>query len=224
MDWLAVIMNIVNRVPIERVLFRPPDHTKAMEDFARSLPHTESPKEAPPEQKTTVTTKTPEKVAQAVSTSVLERPGPTTEETVAHHNRQLAKQLNAMARHYTERMIIAGKPCDCGSSKHLLDIEQLSEETIPMVTDPTIYYEMMKWVKEVEPKSTDEAAKSGKYDDEYPILSGQARDLRKRLLGSLSLLSMVEPEEPLTLDQAKKIAAEEAQKEIEKRWHSPEKK
>ncbi|GAI46860.1 unnamed protein product, partial [marine sediment metagenome] len=67
MDWLAVIMNIVNRVPIERVLFRPPDHTKALEDFAKSLPHTESPKEAPLEQKTTVTTKTPEKVAQAVS-------------------------------------------------------------------------------------------------------------------------------------------------------------
>jgi len=87
MDWLAVIMNIVNRVPIERVLFRPPDHTKALEDFARSLPHSESPKEAPPEQKTTVTTKTPEKVAQSGSTGIVIREAlsePKTTPTTTH--------------------------------------------------------------------------------------------------------------------------------------------
>ena len=54
MDWLAVIMNIMNRVPIERVLFRPPDHTKALEKFAANLPRTESQKTAPSEQKTTI--------------------------------------------------------------------------------------------------------------------------------------------------------------------------
>lgn len=224
MDWLAVIMNIINRVPIERVLFRPPDHTKALEDFAKTLPPTESPKEAPPEQKTTVTTKTPEKVAQAVSTSVLERPGLSTEETVAYQNREIGKQLFALERHYAQRMRIAGVPCDCGSTKHLLGVEQLSEETIPMVADPSAYEEIISWVRENEPKSTDEAAKSGKYDQDYPVLSGQARDFRKRIMGTLSLSAMVEPKEPVTLEEAKKLVAQEAVKEVERRWPSQEKK
>jgi len=224
MDWLAFVSNIINHVPIERVLFPHPDHTKAVEDFARSLPHTEIKKEASPEQKTTTTTKTPERAAQAVSTSILERPGLTTEETVAYQNREIGKQLLAMESHYAQRMRIAGVPCDCGSSKHLLFLEELSLEVIPMVGDPSTYEEIIKWVKENEPKSTDEAAKSGKYDDEYPVLSGQARDFRKRVMGTLSPRAMIEPKGQITLEQAKKLAAEEAANEVEKRWQSQEKK
>ncbi len=218
MDLLAVIMNIVNRVPIERLLFRPPDHTKAIEDFARSLPPTESPKEAPPEQKTTVTTKTPEKVAQAVSTSVLERPGLSTEETVAYQNREIGKQLLAMESHYAQRMRIAGTPCDCGATKHLLYMEQLCLETIPMVSAPSTYEEIISWIREAEPKSTEAAVRSGKYDQDYPVLSGQAREFRKRVMGTLSPAAMIESKAPITLEEAKKLAAEEAAREIEKRW------
>lgn len=218
MDWLAFITNIINRVPIERVLFRPPDHTKALEEFARTLPPTESPKEAPPEQKTTVTTKTPEKVAQAVSTSVLEQPRLSTEETVAYQNREIGKQLLAMESHYAQRMRIAGTPCDCGATKHLLYLEQLCLETIPMVGDPSTYEEMINWVRENEPKSTDEAARSGKYDQDYPVLSGQAREFRKRVIGTLSPRAMIEPKGQITLEEAKKLAAEEAAKRVEETW------
>ena len=224
MDWLAFITNIINRVPIERVLFRPPDHTKALEDFARSLPHTESQKEGSPEPRAAVTTKPPEKVAQAVSTSVLERPRLSTEETVAYQNREIGKQLLAMESHYAQRMRIAGTPCDCGATKHLLYLEQLCLETIPMVSDPSTYEEITSWVKEAEPKSTEAAAKSGKYDQDYPVLSGQAREFRKRVMGTLSPRAMIEPKGQITLEEAKKLAADEAVKEVEKRWQSPEKK
>ena len=54
-----------------------------------------------------------------------------------------------------------------------------------MVDNPDVYYRLLAWVKEVAPKSTDKAAKSGQHDDEYPIFSRQARDFRKELLGSL---------------------------------------
>jgi len=218
MDWLALITTVINRVPIERVLFRPPDHTKALEEFAKTLPPTESPKEAPPEQKTTVTTKTPEKVAQAVSTSVLEPSGLSTEETVAYQNREIGKQLLAMESHYAQRMRIAGTPCDCGATKHLLYLEQLCLETIPMVGDPSTYEEMINWVRENEPKSTDEAARSGKYDQDYPVLSGQAREFRKRVIGTLSPRAMIEPKGQITLEEAKRLAAEEAAKRIEQTW------
>ena len=224
MDWVSFITSIINRLPIERVLFRPPDHNKALEEFARTLPHAESQKESPPEQKTMVMVKPPEKVAQAVSTSVLERPGLSTEETIAYQNREIGKQLLAMESHYAQRMRIAGTPCDCGATKHLLYLEQLCVETIPMVGDPSTYEGIISWVRENEPKSTEEAAKSGRHDGEYPVLSGQARDFRKRVMGTLSPTAMIEPKGSLTLEEAKKLAAQEAEKEVERRWPSPEKK
>ena len=133
-----------------------------------------------------------------------------TKDTIAYQNREIGKQLYAMERHYANRMRIRGIPCDCGASKHLLGLEQLSEETIPMVNNPTTYEEIIKWVRENEPKSTDEAAKSGKYDDEYPALSRQARDFRKKIVGSRSLAAMTEEGEGLTPEEARKTIIEQA--------------
>lgn len=56
MDWLAFITNIVNRVPFERILVPPPDHTKALEDFRDSMRRTESQNKAPAATETTVDT------------------------------------------------------------------------------------------------------------------------------------------------------------------------
>lgn len=224
MDWMAFITNIINRVPIERVLFHPPDNTKALEEFARTLPHAETQKGGSPEQKTMVTPKTPDKVSESVSTGVLEPPGLSTEETVAYQNREIGKQLLAMESHYAQRMRIAGTPCDCGATKHLLYLEQLCVETIPMVDNPSTYEGIISWVRENEPKSTEEAAKSGRHDGEYPVLSGQAREFRKSVMGTLLPTAMIEPKGQFTLEAAKKLAAEEAAKEVEKRWQSQEKK
>ena len=134
---------------------------------------------------------------------ILTKPSSTlsTEDTVAYHKRKIGKQLLALESHYAERMRIMGVPCDCGSTKHLLFIEQLSEETIPMVDNASIYEELINWVRENEPKSTHAAAKSGKYDDEYLALSGQARGFRKRLLGSTARSALIESEEQVTLEK-----------------------
>ncbi len=53
MDWLSIIANLANRVPIERVLFPPRDHTKALEEFAATMRAPVAPQKAPPEPKTT---------------------------------------------------------------------------------------------------------------------------------------------------------------------------
>lgn len=148
----------------------------------------------------------------------------TNEETVAYQKREIGKQLLAMESHYAQRMRIAGVPCDCGATKHLLYLEGLCQETIPMVNDPSPYEEILQWVKEVEPKSTEDAATSGKFDEEYPGMSGEARDFRKKVMGTLSPAAMIESGQQLTLEEAKKLASEEAEREVEKRWGSQEKK
>ena len=140
------------------------------------------------------------------------------EETVAYQKRELGKQLFAMELHYAQKMRINGIPCDCGSSKHLLGIETFSEETIPMVNNPQVYYDVLEWLKEVSPKSTDAAAKSGKFDEEYLRMSGEARDFRKKIMGTLSPAAMIEPGQHISLDEAKKLAAEEAARRVEERW------
>ena len=56
MGWLQLFGNLINRVPIERVLFPPRDNTKALEEFAATLAAPVAPKEAPAEQKATPTT------------------------------------------------------------------------------------------------------------------------------------------------------------------------
>ena len=223
-DWLAFLTNFINKVPIERVLFPPRDNAKALEEFVRTQTPPESQNKAPSAPKITTSMKTPERGVQRTSTAVLERPGLTTEQTIAYQNREIGKQLLAMESHYAQKMRIAGVPCDCGATKHLLYLEELCQETVPMAGEPSIYEEIISWVRDAEPKSTEEVAKSGRLDDEYPVLSGQARDFRKRLLGNLSPAAMIETREPVSLEEAKSIAAEEAAKEVEKRWQSPEKK
>ena len=90
-----------------------------------------------------------------------------------------------MERHYAQKMSINGIPCDCDGPKHLLDLEAMAEESISIAPDTSIYYRILDWVREVGPKSTEEAPKSCNSDDQYPQMSYQARDLRKDLIGSL---------------------------------------
>ncbi|GAI65071.1 unnamed protein product, partial [marine sediment metagenome] len=195
-----------SRVPVERVLFPRPDHTKALEEFAGSVGASETQNKAPSEQKTTITTtqvaeNPPEIKPQEAPKVHLAEPQPgglSTEQTVDYQNREIGKLLLRMERHYAQKMRVGGIPCDCGAQKHLLDLESLCEETIPMVDNPQVYYSVMNWVKEVGPKSTDQAAKSGLHDEEYPIFSHQARDFRKEIIGSLepSALFPKKPGEP----------------------------
>lgn len=148
--------------------------------------------------------------------------GLSTEETVAYENREIAKNLVQLEKHYAQRLRILGIPCDCGSGRHLLAIEGGCENAIPMVANPQVYYRILNWVKEVGPKSTDEAAKSGLYDEEYPRFSHQSRDFRKEIIGSLDPRALFPQKPEMTLEEAKAVAAEEAAKQIERRWESQE--
>jgi len=189
----TALVNLAERLPIERLFIKPPSNKKRLEELqsilgeAHTLPAEASPKKQPEE--------TPEEHddlkgfleprRQKVHLEPPATNGVSTEETVAYQNRELAKNLIVLEKHYAQKLTIAGKKCDCGTGRHLLAIESLAEETISMVDNPDIYYRLLDWVKEASPKSTDSAAKSGQYDDEYPVFSRQARDFRKEIIGSL---------------------------------------
>lgn len=192
MKWLSILTEQVAKLPLERLFVRARDNKKALKDLQEILSESHAePAEAPPENP-------PEEIPEEYEDlkgylephrqKVHLPPGGSelsTEQTVEYQNREIGKLLLRMERHYAQRMRINGIPCDCGSQKHLLDLESLSEETVPMVDNPDVYYRIIEWVREVGPKSTDVAAKSGQYDNEYPVFSRQARDFRKEIIGSI---------------------------------------
>lgn len=207
MNWLAAVVQFAERLPIERFFVKPPSNKKQLEELRDILGEAHAkPAEAPPQSLPEEIPKDYEELKgylEPRQQKVHLKPPPTdgvsTEETVAYHNREIAKHLNVLQKHYAQKLVVAGKKCDCGSSNHLLGIESLAEDTISMVDNPEIYYQLLDWVKSVSPKSTEEAAKSGKYDNEYPVFSRQARDFRKELVGSLEPSAMFDkPSEDVT--------------------------
>lgn len=225
MDWTSFAANLIRRIPIERVLFPRPDNAKALQDFAASVAAPVVKNKAPSEQKTMVAippaAKTPPEIESQEEPKVhLSEPGVSLEQTVDYQNREIGKLLLRMERHYAQRLRINGIPCDCGSSKHLLDLESLCEETIPMVDNPQVYYRIIEWIKKVGPTSTDEAAKSGLYDEQYPIFSHEARDFRKETIGSLepSALFPQKPGEPEGA-QILPVVSEEEREQIREKAH-----
>ncbi|GAJ04071.1 unnamed protein product, partial [marine sediment metagenome] len=210
------------------VLFPRPDHTKALGEFAASVGATETQNKAPSEQKTMVTTtqtaeNPPEIKPQEAPKVHLAEPQPgglSTEETVAYENREIAKNLVQVEKHYAQKLRINGIPCDCGTGRHLLAIEGGCENAISMVDNPDVYYRVIEWCKEVGPKSTDESAKSGLYDEEYPTFSHQARDFRKEIIGSLDPKALF-PQKPGEPEGTRilPVVSEEEKEEIRQKAH-----
>jgi hypothetical protein len=169
---------------------------------------------------TIATEEKPPGVAPQLAT---QQPLPTTEETRQVLRRRLAKELYRAELDLAGGLRIAGKPCDCLDSKHSLGLEAAAEELISSEPDNPVYQEILVWLKQNHPKVTIEAIASGQYEKEYPSMAGQFREFRKRIMGTTTLTAMIEPKEQISLEEAKKLAAEEAAKEVEKRWHSQEK-
>ena len=208
MDWVAWVTNIIARVPVERVLFPPRDNTKALEDFATTMGGTKSPKEAPVSEKPTPTI-----------TSPTPRPElPTTEETTRELKRRLAKELYRAELDLSSKLRIAGKPCDCLSDKHTLGLEAAAEELIPQEPTNPVYSEILQWIKDNRPKVTIEAIVSGQYDNEYPRMASEFKGFRKKIMGTTALTAMTDTERPLSLEEAKRLAAAEAEREVVRRW------
>lgn len=190
MDWITVIGNLASRIPVERVLFPPPDGTKELERLVAIQKSSATLKEVPPTSKTTPTTEMPE---EATASSTPRRERPTTEETIAMLKRKLAKEAYKVEIDLANGLLIAGKPCDCLSDKHSLLFEALVEEAIPLDPRNPIYRKLMDWINAALPKSTFEAIRSGRYNAEYPLMASEMRDFRKGLVGTTSLTAMIEP-------------------------------
>lgn len=89
-------------------------------------------------------------------------------------------ELTLLEGHLTEGCRINSKPCDC-CEKHPIRLEGLAQETAGMVSDP-VYRELAQWAQDISPITTEAAAGSGKYKDEYPKLALRARDFRKAIM------------------------------------------
>jgi len=223
MNWISFLTEQASKLPLERLFVRPSDNKKALKDLQGILSESHAkPAEAPPAEIPEEAEERHLEPQEAPKVHLAEpQPGGlSTEETAVYQNREIGKLLLRMERHYAQRLRINGIPCDCGSSKHLLDMESLCEETIPMVDNPQVYYHIIEWTREVAPKSTDEAAKSGKYDEEYPTFSRQARDFRKEITGSLepSALFPQKPGEPEGT-RILPVVSEEEKEQIKEKAH-----
>ena len=218
MDWLAFVTTLINRVPFERFMLPRPDHTKALEDFAKSLPCTERQKEAPSEPKTGITTQETKTATAVIAEERKTAELPTTEETRQVLRRRLAKELYRAELDLAGGLRIAGKPCDCLDSKHSLGLEATAEELIPSEPGNLVYQEILVWLQDNRPKLTIEAISSGQHDNEYPQMAAQFRGFRKRIMGTTALTAMIEPKARVNLEEAKKMAAEEAARRVEETW------
>ncbi len=210
MNWTAFFSNIISRVPIERVLFPPRDSAKSLEGFAATMRSPTSPKKAPePENIASYTITAEREEAATVPAPAPRYDLPTSEETTQALKRRLGKELYRAELDLSNKLRIAGKPCDCLDSKHTLLLEAAAEELIAQEPDSPVYFEIIDWINRNQPKVTIEAISSGQYDDEYPRMAAEFKGFRKRIMGTTVLTAMIEPKEQITLKEAKKIAAEE---------------
>ncbi len=158
--WTLVngIVNVISRIPIEKMLLRRPDAT---EELIKRLEKAE--KETP---KTVI-------VASAEVTQ---------QDTVEYQRKQLAKKLLLVELHLGQGCRIAGKICDC-CTKHASELEALAEESISI--DPAsakLYNDVVGFIQELRQKASKEALTKGSHANEYPALAATARNLRKQLM------------------------------------------
>jgi len=163
---------------------------------------------------------------------------PTAEETTTELKRRLARELYRAELDLAAGLKIAGKPCDCLSSKHTLMLEAASEELISQDPDNHVYQEIIAWIGDNRSKVSIEAIQSGVFAAEYPHMANEFKTFRKRVMGSVGTDNppvdtfslrlrgnlakergiQEQPLPPLSLEQAKKLAADEAAKEVERQW------
>lgn len=185
-------VDAISSIPLERMVF----------SRRRGTPSPSSP------------TTSPESPRPAARARTIETAS--TGETIAWQRREIAKELYRLQMNLAAGGMIAGKPCDCLSGKHVLGLEALAEETMAMHQDP-VYQQVLDWTKEVDSKGTPDAIASGKYADDYPRMAGEARAFRKRLLGTEDTRAMVTAQERREiLTRARTVALENVDAVFEK--------
>jgi hypothetical protein len=146
---------------------------------------------------------------------------PTHEETANELKRRLGRELYKAELDLAAGLKIAGKPCTCLESKHTLELEAGAEELVPEDPGNPVYTEIVSWISHNQHKVTPEAIASGKYAAEYPQMAAQFRDFRKRVMGTVGSTvpeGKKKASREMTLEEAQRIAAEQAAAEVAKRW------
>jgi hypothetical protein len=200
MNWLSMAIQaagqLITRLPLEKLITKPVDNRQRLEELREILgeSHTGPASLSEPGESQEL----PEpKLQPKVHLAIAPQSGVSQEETVAYQNREIVKIMRDMVKHCVHKFRIFGRPCDCGQFKHILELEALAEETVPMVDNPDIYYRIIETGKELEPKTTLEAIGSGKYDEEYPRYARVYRDFCKALGFDEGIdLKLIEKPEP----------------------------
>ena len=148
---------------------------------------------------------------------------PTAEQTTYELKRRLARELYRAELDLVGGLKIADRACDCLSEKHSLMLEAAAEELISQDPANGVYRDIIDWIHTNQAKVTPEAITAGTYAGQYPVMAAQFKKFRKDVLGTTSTAVVAKPEQTITLEQAKKIAATEAVAEVERRWSSPKK-
>ena len=141
---------------------------------------------------------------------------PTAEETTQELKRRLGRELYKAELDFSAGLLIAGKPCDCLDNKHRLGIEAEAEELIASDPRNPVYQEIIQWFKDNGHKLTIPAIVSGEYKPEYSLMANQFKEFRKRVLGTAAFDALAPASQEITLEDAKKIAANEAADKVEK--------
>lgn len=212
-NWVAFAGNIINKIPFDKILVPPRDNTEALKEFVNTFQSTETEKGEPSSVKTTVSTQKPERVGQGGSTGVLVREGldPETMKWQLEKARGELWELEGHLKHYCKG---CGADFSC-CFKHSQNSIDIARETKSMTSDP-IWDKIIKLGEEVRMKAHPDHIRAGTYFDEFPQLVIRVSELRRPI--ETQLIQLSKPD--LTLEKAKQLAAEEAAKEVEKRWYS----
>lgn len=213
MDWLTLLGGMIARVPVERVLLPPPDRTKELQKFLTTLPAPESAKGTAVAVKTTITPETPQEVAQGGPTGVVTRPG-VDAERMAWQDGIIRGELWLLEGHLKNNCLGCGGDVEC-CWKHTKNVLDAARETQSMTTEP-LYQEAVSTADLIQPFVHPLDVKAGKYRDRYPALAIEVARIRTQF--DKRLMAHARP--PVTLDEAKKMAAEQAARRVEEKWHS----
>lgn len=139
----------------------------------------------------------------------------TNDDIIAYQNREIGRELWQLEKHLSQGCRIpdsTGKPIPCDCCQKGSFIAGLAYESIPIAErgghSGEVYEKIARWAEEVEPLVTPESVESGQHD--YKKLSAEASMLRKELMGTLSLGSLLSPADRAQVaEKAAKLVEEE---------------
>ncbi len=187
-NWLSVGLFALTKIPLEKLFYRKRDSGKALEDLETKLLSGKKPISPTAQsslQGATTEVSQPSSVTKPASARV------TTEETVEYQKRELGKEIMLLEKHLQQKCKINGRACDC-CEKHPIVIEGLAQETLGMTGDK-LYEDVIAWARKITPITTEAASRSGEYDNMYPKLAVEGRNIRKRILGTADIKALLSP-------------------------------